>query len=523
MQMKLPGIGLPAMVAITIGAALLVTLPLTDYDYFWHMETGEWIVTHGWRLPEGEPFSSTVAGSPWLVQGWLFDAVQYALHRQFGDLGVRTMFVALLVSTWALVHATVKPLVPRESHALLLTLLCASAAATYMAPRPLAATNLAFAFVLFALLRHRATARLRWLLALPPVFALWANLHFGYVTGLGLVLLFAVATALERLAPSRDGPPEPGALSWSGATLLLLACTLATCLNPYGWRVLAETFSMSSANMNTDIVDWMSPDFRHWRSQAFLLPMALMFFARALATRRPSWLDLVVPLALVGAALYSQRHIPLASIALAPMLARAFADWAPATIGSGVAQSVVERWRGSGGRELGDVQYRLNLVVAAGVAIGAIALEPTTSAWQQRRTQALLPVKAADFVLANELRGPMLNDYHTGGYLIHKLHPRVPVFIDGRYNPYLGKVLNDHDTLQRLERGWQDVLERYEIRLAVLARPHGGLAGAMVASGRYRLVYADAAFGVLVRNDGSHPDLPNAGLEPRGIAKETGR
>lgn len=495
------------MAAIAVGAALLVMLPLVDYDYFWHAKVGEWIVTHGWRLPQGEPFSFTAAGSRWVVQGWLFDAVQYAVHQRLGDVGVRAMFVSIFIATWALVYATARPLVRRESHALLLTMLCAAAAGPYMTTRPLAATNLAFAFVLFALLRFRSTGRLRWLMALPPVFALWVNLHFGYVTGLGLIGLFTVAGLAERHIGAFGRQAEPGTLSAGKALVLLLACTIATGVNPYGWQVLAETFSMSSVNMNTDIVDWMSPDFRQWRSQVFLLPVAMMFVARALACRRPAWLDLLLPLAMVGVALYSQRHIALASIALAPMIARALADWSPGTLWTSTSPAVA-RWQATGGRELGHIQYPLNLAIAIVVAVAALALAPTVSAWQLRRFETLLPVSSAEFVIDKRLRGPMLNDYHTGGYLIHRLHPAVPVFIDGRYNPYTGQVMRDHEALLRLDAGWQDILDRYGIRLAVLARPHDGLAGAMVASGKYRLVQADAAFGVLVRDDGSRPDLP---------------
>lgn len=519
--MRLPGIGLPAMAAITVGAVLLVMLPLIDFDYFWHAKTGEWIVTHGWRLPDGEPFSFTARGSPWVVQGWLFDAVQYVVQQGLGDVGVRAMFVTIYVATWAVVHAAVRQSVRREAHALLLTMVCAAAAGPYMAPRPLAATNLAFALVLLCLLRYRATGRLRWLLPLPAVFALWANLHFGYITGLALIALFAAASLLERHTGNFGRQPEPGSLSPARAILLLLACALAVGLNPYGWSVLTETVAMSGTNMSTDVVEWMSPDFRKWRSQAFLLPIALVFVLRALATRRPAWLDLLVPLALVGAALYSQRHIALASIALAPMMARALADWVPGTLAPR-AQPGSGGWRAAGGREIGDIQYPLNLAITIAAVAAALALAPKVSDWQLRRFETMLPVKAADFVIENNLRGPMLNDYHTGGYLIHRLHPDVPVFIDGRYNPYAGQVMRDHDALMRLDSGWQDILDRHDIRLAVLARPHDGLAGAMAASGRFRLVHADTAFGVLIRNDGAHPGLPDVS-PPRAAKPERER
>jgi len=42
------------------------------------------------------------------------------------------------------------------------------------------------------------------------------------------------------------------------------------------------------------------------------------------------------------------------------------------------------------------------------------------------------PVKAADFILQNDLRGNMYNFFNWGGYLIWRLAPGKKVFIDGR-------------------------------------------------------------------------------------------
>ena len=506
--MRLPKLGLPGAAAIVLGLGLLTAMPLVDHDYFWHTKVGEWIVTHRWNLPSSEPFSFTSSGVPWVVQGWLFDSLQYLLERHFGDAGVRALYAALIVATWSLVYASAKLYLREPSRALLLTVLCAAAAAPFLSPRPLAATNLAFAFVLFALLKHRATGARVWLAALPPVFAIWVNLHFGYITGLALIGLFALVTTIERFAPIGGAPDEPGRLSAGLASIVLMVSVAALGANPYGWGVLTETLGMTTTNMNTNVIEWLSPDFRHWQAQLFLPPLALLFAARCLAARRAQWLDLLMALSLTGAALYSQRHIPLACIGLAPLLARAFASWSPGTIEYRAPAAMTMRVRGSAGRELGALEYRLNWAFVVLAVVTAALLQPSASARQERRLRLVQPVEAADFVQTHQLTGPMFHDYHLGGYLMQRLHPRVPVFIDGRYNPYIGAPLRDYLTLMQLGAGWQALLEKYDIRLAVLASPGEGLAGAMADSGKYRLVHADKGFGVLIRNDGSRPDLP---------------
>ena len=66
----------------------------------------------------------------------------------------------------------------------------------------------------------------------------------------------------------------------------------------------------------------------------------------------------------------------------------------------------------------------------------------------------------------------LLNEYDWGGYLIFNL-PERPVFIDGRYVPYLGGVLDDYRALVGLHPGWRDLLDRYRVSEVVLrmARP----------------------------------------------------
>lgn len=504
---------LPVTAAIVLWLYFASAMPLVDYDYFWHSEVGEWIVSHGWTLPATDPFAFTTEHARWVVQGWLFDVMQHLCHRHLGDFGVRAMYGLLAVGTWALVYGSVRMFLAGDaSRALMVTGICAAAAAPFMTARPIAATNLAFAFVVFALLKHQATGALRWLVALPPVFAIWVNLHFGYVTGLALIALFAFSALLDRFVPIGGSPLQRVALNPRTALVLLLTAALATGANPYGWGVLLETFDMTRTNMVTNVVDWLSPDFRKTIGQLFLLPLVLLFVARALSGRTPAWLDVVLPAALVGAALYSQRHIPLAAIALAPCIARALAGWRPGTLSLRLPGSMGARFQAAAGRDLGGTEHRLNLALLVVMALVAVLLHPVASSWQQRRLAGLLPVSAADFVLEKNLRGPMLNDYHTGGYLMHRLYPREKVFLDGRYNPFVGETLADYEAMTMLRADWQALLEKYDVRLAVLAAPSVGLPAAMANSGRYRLVHADRNFGVLIRADVQRPDLPTVPL-----------
>src|SRR5205807_9001484 len=94
--------------------------------------------------------------------------------------------------------------------------------------------------------------------------------------------------------------------------------------------------------------------------------------------------------------------------------------------------------------------------------------------------------------------GVLLNEYDWGGYLIFNL-PERPVFIDGRYVPYLGGVLEDYRALVGLRPGWRDLLDRYKVS-ELLLRPERPLTVALREDG-WRVRSSDTAgrWSVLVR------------------------
>jgi hypothetical protein len=80
------------------------------------------------------------------------------------------------------------------------------------------------------------------------------------------------------------------------------------------------------------------------------------------------------------------------------------------------------------------------------------------------------PVRAADFIIAKDLRGNMYNYYSWGGYLIWRLAPERRVFLDGRnINPdimWAGTTI-DYDLRLGGVSPWKTLFEKYDIAYAV--------------------------------------------------------
>src|SRR5262249_24891370 len=139
----------------------------------------------------------------------------------FSCIGV----ASLLVSYRLLVrHTGAEPL------ALGLTVLAAFISIPLWSVRPLTFSLLLTAlFLSFAWDYKRRKRDCLWLL--PPLMALWANLHAGYVVGLALVGLLTLAEGVEAWR-FRDNWWRPG-----HAAVIAVLCFLASGINPYTYRL----------------------------------------------------------------------------------------------------------------------------------------------------------------------------------------------------------------------------------------------------------------------------------------------
>ena len=67
-----------------------------DFDVWWHLRTGEWIMQHH-ALPHIEPFSSFAAGRPWNAYSWLFELLILQLFQQLGLTGIVAYTIGMVL------------------------------------------------------------------------------------------------------------------------------------------------------------------------------------------------------------------------------------------------------------------------------------------------------------------------------------------------------------------------------------------------------------------------------------------
>ena len=92
------------LIAPLLGFAAVVSyFQICSPDLWWHLKTGEWI----WQqhsFPQGDPFSYTAAGQPWIAHEWLFGLVSFLAWRAVGLaglIGIKAFLVADLLALTA--------------------------------------------------------------------------------------------------------------------------------------------------------------------------------------------------------------------------------------------------------------------------------------------------------------------------------------------------------------------------------------------------------------------------------------
>jgi hypothetical protein len=440
-------------VAILVGAASQFHPDLDGADLWWHLASGRHIWQHG-AIPLTDPFSHTASGEPWTHHSWLWGWMCWAAYRVHPDL-VAWINLALLLALFSLVAQRAWRTCGSLLAAGVATWLAAATCHWFLDVRPHIATLLFTALLLATLPWKRAP----WLW--PPLLALWANLHAGFVFGLGLLGLYALLASVEA---RRRRQPLPRA-AWVG----LLCAALAAGLGPWGFAVYGVV--LQPINPETPFQELLE-----WR--AFVPNLDPTSFAgrfgwMALLALPGAWLARRTPFALILAlvtavmALSARRFVPLFAICAAPLVALAVAT---------ALDALRRRHPGVSGPWPGLATSIAALLVALFLWNDVRFLPRPLQRWTGGE---YFPSGAATY-LASMSDPPrrLFNAYGWGGYLALEL-PGVPVFIDGRAGTvYADHLASDYKTMIQTGRGWRQKLERYGID-AVLVPSETSLAVAL--------------------------------------------
>jgi hypothetical protein len=491
-----------AALALLTALATVYAMRNADADLWGHLRYGRLFVESG-DPHAADPFAYTSAGRTWSTHEYLAQMLLWLAYAAAGPAGLILLKCLLGGAAVWCVYAAVR-LGSDDARAWApVFILVAHTLGRWFLFRPQLFTFLFFALFVLLLFRHLLGRRGHlWLL--PPVLALWVNMHGGFLAGLGavgLALLLGAAQSVRRdglrLAPLWRAAWPPGAA--------LAACFAASLVNPLGWRLWPYLLTEITWEVNRRYIEewqpahFLAPD---WSSLTLLALLVVLAALGLLTRKRPDiaglrpwqWALSCLPLALL--ACRSIRHVPVFAVWAAPVLAL-------------LAQSAFEACRDSAARRRLWVLAGAALALPGLMTIQFVLARPAFAIATDGPVLGVRqPYGAAAFLRANGVSGRVWCPLWWGSYLTWELYPAALVSMDGRnvtlfsgeqVAANLSFYIDEQPDLDAPLRGGADFLL---VPTDTPALPR------LRDDSRWAVQYEDGDAVLLVRADEAHADWP---------------
>ncbi len=459
-----------------------------DNDLWVHLFLGRRILNEG-AIPRYDDLSFTAAGAPWVDHEWLAQVVFAVIYDSTGGAGLWVFKLVTGFLTAALIWQTMRrqgdgtsSSVPVQVFVLVLVL---AALSRGFSMRPQIFTYL-FVAAMLAWLdgrggshganRGRAEAALVavWLCA-------WSNLHGGFVVGIGILGLWAVAPPWSDLASPRGRGDRARQL------LLPAVGIAAACLNPYGPALF--TYIAGELTVPHPLTEWQPVRFgdpTQWPFWAILAATAVTVpYARLL--RESPWRAALVAITAI-LALRSQRHVPLFAICAAAPLAD--------QLGAAIARS-----------RLPALSAAARTIIASAVLLMAIA-QLALAANRLAADRAVVyvaddyPVGAVRYLRDREISGRLALPLDWGAYALWHLAPRIAVSMDGRFATVYSPPVVD-ENFDFFGRGDDRLIAAHNPDYVLAVTATANVVAPALDRHGYHLVYSDPVASLYSRTAGT--------------------
>jgi hypothetical protein len=324
-------------------------------------------------------------------------------------------------------------------------------------------------------------------LLLTMMMILWANLHSGFVIGLGLLLILSLRD-LFMAGYSRLLKKSDNYSFLSVWTISFFSCLLGSLVTPYGialWQYIpclyfhpVNRYIGELQPITIELVLHNLPLLLAFGSLLILaLLRAINIFRSSLTPSNLTYLFIAVIGAILG--LLFQRLITFGLLLMLPL------------IGSGFRVSSVQATR---------VRYLLlNSVIILFAIGGGIATvihhKPSIPVVSKAFKP---PFKALKFIEQNKPQGNLLNDPEFGDVLLWNCEKPPKVFADTRFDIYPWQILQDYIAMSECHSDWEKLCTKYKIDWVFLP-PSASLCHNLEKNSLWQQIFKDEYAKIFVR------------------------
>ncbi len=516
-------IGLPDVLFIFLSLAILQKASMgmmDDPGLGWHLRIPDQMWEWGGFLRE-EAFCQPTLGRPWVTQAWLGDLLFRTVYWWGGLNAIAVLTTLTITLVLRILYVQMRSAGVPWPAALGWTFLATLGTATSWVARPNVFTFLGLVLTVQICRQfHRGEISTRGTLWLVPLFALWPNMHGGFLAGvIALCVTYATewAVVLGAAKPDRRVDAWRRIRWWTGLGPVLFAATL---VNPYGlnlhlWNVqlLTDSFIQSGTTE-----EWLPPDFGAdgwFRIELLILLLPLLAASSRL---RIDAVSLMLCVVWLHFALTARRYSPLWVVVAAPVLAELSCrvPWIVRIAGR-LKEGISDDLRHVLTARAGKPAWSASAVFAM-----ALLLVSPWLGQVARHDPKYMPAAALDRLLA-EYRGErVFHSVNWGGYLIWhgwSCQPRLKTWIDDRLDVHGPEHMAEYFSIISAASGWQQSLDRHAIGLLCIPTD-SRLAEAVAASSQWKGLFREQGVAAFRRAEvvGATEPAPPGSTSPAAVS-----
>lgn len=493
--------------AISTGLVLVLSLlfvvlsvrPLWHTDVWGHLAYGRWIAATK-AVPAVEPLMPLAKGVPFIDTAWLSQVIGFEAMNRLGMTSLSFLYAASITAMATLLLWRGYRRSQNAWIGLVGVGLWLGACWQHLAiMRPQLAGMLCFTLLL-TLLTSRRRQAWHWL-AVPALFAAWANLHGSFVVGLLLIAGLAAGRSLDLAVRCGEFRAIRRDSHVRRLVMMLELAAAAVLLNPYGLRLYAEVFAISNNPNVAELTEWGPLQLRMIQGQMTGVVALLLIVIYRLSPRRVTSAEVLLLFGFGAAALWSSRMLVW---------------WVPLAVTYGM-QHAGAIWHATFAPVEPQVPAVRNgrwSVISVGIVWICFALTPFGTRLVHgndgklkfaNRVSQQTPLTVTDHLIKlaeqNRLpRGQAFNTYEWGDYLLWAGPPNLKIFLASHVHLVPREVWKDYVAISDGASGWEEMLDRYGVNLiAVDQATHAGLIGRLRENENWRQTYSDNVGAVFMR------------------------
>jgi hypothetical protein len=466
------------------GFAVGMRMLNSDSDLGRHLALGGYILRSG-HIPTQDILSYTRMGESRPPYEWLSQLLFAAAYRLLDLDGIVLLASLIIAAAFSVVFLDAAKRSGMPLVSLLITAWAAAASSLHWLTRPHVFSFLLFALWLSMLDRLRRDER-QPLWQFPLVMLLWANMHGGFLFGFLALAAYAAGWLVEATRHSASG--------WTGRKLLLVGAMslVASVLTPDLWHNWDAVLGNRSLYVLSRTVETMPLDPAQPHSWAFLLLFVLSAVLMLFRHRQVAAANAVLLVGLAVMGLLVARNVPFFVIAAAPLCSL----WLAGILRPSRVWWELEDRLDHIDRSLGGLVWSVTAVAVGCILLGFHRSQAGATLYSY--SPRLFPVAAVSWLQRNPLQGHMFNDFNWGGYLLLRMWPAEPVFIDSQSDFYGESFIRQYSAILQGAPGWDQELAGYGVNWMIIP-PSTSLAMKARARSSWRIAYEDPVAIILVR------------------------